>query len=57
MKITFVDIQGKHFLANYKVVSKDMVQIETDGMPNGTYVGTVIKNGEVITSSKLVIKR
>ena len=57
MKITFVDIQGKRFSANYKVVSKDMIQIDTNGMPNGTYVGTVVKNGEVITSSKLVIKR
>jgi hypothetical protein len=57
LKIHFVDIKGKSFEAKYRIISEDLIQIETANIPSGTYVGSVEMNGEVISSKKLVIEK
>jgi hypothetical protein len=57
MKINFVDIQGRNISADYIILSKDLIQINTEEMSVGTYVGSVVLNGNILTTGKLVIEK
>ncbi|MCB0482767.1 MAG: T9SS type A sorting domain-containing protein [Flavobacteriales bacterium] len=56
VEISFVDIHGKVVEPKFRVVSRDLIEIETKNLSKGTYVGTVVYEGKVLTSGKLVVE-
>jgi hypothetical protein len=54
--ISFVDLQGKVVKPKFKIVSKNLIEIDTKNLSKGTYVGTAVLEGKVLASGKLVVE-
>lgn len=56
VEISFIDVNGRVFRPSFKILSNNLIEINTSNLSKGTYLGSAALNGKIITRNKVVIE-
>jgi len=56
VEIFFVDLNGRVVKPSFKIISNNLIEINTSNLSKGTYIGSATLDGEIITNGKIVIE-